>query len=177
MMTRTAPTGFTLIEMMISIAIVIILIQLATPSFMGAIKRYQAAAIKDELEATIHLARAEAVRRGTPIQILRTTTCGKVIVSRDDWSCGWEMFADVNANGVKNIGEQVLQTYAAPNSYQLTHPSKGENLGFNIWGGVSGLAHRFVIKPNNESDDRYSIALCISSGTRLRTIMGRSTCS
>jgi len=59
--------GFTIIELMVTIAIAAILLTIAAPSFQQLIKSNQVAAQNNELIAMIHLARSEAVRRN-PLQ-------------------------------------------------------------------------------------------------------------
>jgi type IV fimbrial biogenesis protein FimT len=169
--------GFTLIEMMVVISIVAILTFLAIPSFVETIKRYHVAAIKDELEASIHLARAEAIRRGVQVILSRTTGCGKTLVDSGDWGCGWEMVIDSNADSIKTVGEQILQTYSIPGNYLLNHfAGAPQSLAFNVWGQVTVRAHRFVIKPYNTTSEEANTTLCINSGSRLKTVAGSSTC-
>ena len=55
--------GITLIELMVTIAVIAILATIAVPSFQEIIKRNQVAAQTNELIALIHLARNEAIRR------------------------------------------------------------------------------------------------------------------
>ncbi len=50
MSNRRAQSGFTLIELMIVIAIIGILLTLAVPSFVGAIKHAREAALKEDLQ-------------------------------------------------------------------------------------------------------------------------------
>lgn len=170
--------GFTLIEMTVVVGIVVILASLAIPSFVETIKRYHVAGIKDELEASIHLGRAEAIRRGVPIVLGRTNACGKALVDSGDWGCGWEMVIDSDANGIKTEGEQILQTYSMPANYLLNHFAGGaQSLVLNVWGQVSGVGHRFVISQVGDMSGVSTNSLCISSGGRLRTVVGSFTCS
>lgn len=67
---RTPPlfgrqTGFTLIEVMVAIGILAILAGLAAPSFRATIERYQIRTVREDLTASIYLARSEAIRRGS----------------------------------------------------------------------------------------------------------------
>lgn len=59
--------GFTLMELMIAIAILSILIVIAVPSISETIKNNQIAAQNNELIALINLARNEAIRRNIPV--------------------------------------------------------------------------------------------------------------
>lgn len=82
---RAAQRGFTLIEAMISIAVMAILMTIAVPSFKDASLRSQLRASANDLVASAHLARSEAIKRNAVI-----TMC----VSSDGASCatsgGWE---------------------------------------------------------------------------------------
>lgn len=173
-------SGFTLIEMMVSLAIAAILAQLAIPGFAMTIKRYQISAIKDELEASIYLGRAEAVRRGVPVILRRTIDCGKTIAGNDDWSCGWEMFVDENLNGHWSEGEHILQAYLLPQNYSLKHPAlsnQAASLVLNIWGQFAVVAHKFVISAADSPSAVTTTSLCINRGGRMRTVIGSSTCT
>ena len=62
----TRMQGFTLMELMIAIAVLAILITIAAPSISETIRNNQIAAQNNELIALINLARNEAVRRNIP---------------------------------------------------------------------------------------------------------------
>ena len=60
---RRSNPGFTLVELLIVIAVLAIGLTIAVPSFQEIIKRNQIAAQNNELIALVHLARNEAIRR------------------------------------------------------------------------------------------------------------------
>lgn len=55
--------GITLIELMVTLAVLAILITIAAPSFQTLIKSNQVAGANNEIIAMMHLARSEAIRR------------------------------------------------------------------------------------------------------------------
>jgi len=94
--------GFTLIETMISIAIMSILLAIAVPSFAESRLASQLRSSSSSLLASANLARSEAIKRNKPVQLC---------VSADGKECGgggWEQ------GWIVTLGkERVLQTQAA----------------------------------------------------------------
>lgn len=174
---RFETSGFSIIELMVAVSILAVLSSLAGPSFVDAIRRYKINAATDELTANIQLARAEAIRRGFPVLLSRTTGCTNTQIDSNDWSCGWEVVVDTNRNGVKNAAEQVLQTYAVPDGYGLMHTGLGAVLVVNVWGQAQGVGQNFVFTPPEGVAGSSTTTLCITSGGRIRTIKGDAGCN
>lgn len=72
--------GFTLIELMVAISVLVILSTLAVPSFRALIQNNRATTLSNELVTSINYARSEAVRRGLVVSI-----CS------DDWTDSWRV--------------------------------------------------------------------------------------
>nr|WP_315465096.1 GspH/FimT family pseudopilin [uncultured Rhodoferax sp.] len=169
--------GFSIIELMVVIAILAVLSSLAGPSFIEAIRQYKIKAAADELTSQIQLARSEAIRRGFPVLLSRTTGCSNQLIDTDDWSCGWEVVVDSNRNGAKNASEQVLQTFLLPDGFGLVRPGLGSVLQINVWGQAQGAGQKFVFTPPEGVSGRATTTLCINSGGRIRVIKGDASCS
>jgi len=95
--------GFTLIEMMVVIVIAAILITVAIPSYQTTIRQNRITTQAAELMDTFSTARIEAVGRSSAVTVCSSanhTSC--VGAGGNDWSVGWIIFQDLDANGVFN---------------------------------------------------------------------------
>jgi type IV fimbrial biogenesis protein FimT len=74
-------SGVTLIELLIATSIIVVLAALAIPSFTQMIQDSRIRAASDSILSGIQVARAEAVKRNTPVQFdLRTNSAWSVCV-------------------------------------------------------------------------------------------------
>lgn len=84
--------GFTLIELMISVAVVGILLTLAAPSFYDFLLVQRLKGVNAELVTALQLARSEAVSRGRDVQVQFGTPGGGAAMS-----C-YTLYLDTSAN-------------------------------------------------------------------------------
>lgn len=85
-------SGFTLIELIVTVSLAGILMAVAIPSFVEAIKSNRLTTQTNEFMAALNLARSEAIKRGVQVTIQRKgSTSGA-------WEEGWRMFVDSDAN-------------------------------------------------------------------------------
>jgi type IV fimbrial biogenesis protein FimT len=175
-------SGFTLIEVMVSLTVLGVLAALAAPSFSESIKKYRVNAIREELIASLQTARTEAIRRGRPVVLIReidTSVCTDTGATSDDWNCGWRMVVDADSNNTISIAERdaPLKVTLLPTGYDVQHTSLGNQIVFGPWGQATGVGQKFVIYNSTDGLSGSSTkSICISNGGRIRVVKG-STCS
>lgn len=71
-MTKREQTGITLVELLVSIAILSILLAWTFPSFQGSFARYRVNGAADGMHADMHFTKAEAIKRAIPVKLIIT---------------------------------------------------------------------------------------------------------
>lgn len=84
--------GFTIIELMTTLAVVAVLAAISAPSFSEMLRSHRLTTQANLFLSQMHLARSEAVRRGQPVMILSNS-------SSQDWADGWIIFIDSAFDG------------------------------------------------------------------------------
>lgn len=88
MISPSRSTGFTLVELMIVIAILAIISAVAIPSFRDVIQGNQRVSCADQLAGVLQYARSEAVRRHSPIRVAgleeEAEIDGGILIEDDD---------------------------------------------------------------------------------------------
>jgi len=111
---RVNVTGFTLIELMVSLAIVVILLGVAVPSLTTFQRNAQLTTFTNTMLASMNAARGEAMKRGRYA----------MVVPKDlsNWSSGWIVFVDVDRSQTYDVAADItiLTQGAAPSYLTLT---------------------------------------------------------
>jgi type IV fimbrial biogenesis protein FimT len=104
--------GFTLVELMVVIAIVAILLVVGVPSYKYVSNSYRISGEVNGLLGDAQFARSEAIKEGQQV-ILCTSTNGTTCAGVDTWQSGWIVCVDLNNDNLCDDGEPVLRTQAA----------------------------------------------------------------
>lgn len=83
-----APRGFTLIELMVAIAVLAILLGIAVPSFNDATLSSKLGSYANSLVASANLARGEAIKRNTTVTLCVSAN-GTSCATTGGWEQGW----------------------------------------------------------------------------------------
>ena len=102
--------GFTLIELVITVALMAIMLAVATPSFVSYQRNSELVNIANNFLAALNAARSEGMKRNMYAMVVP-------INNDNDWSSGWVVFVDVNADGEYDSGDIVVLREEALPSY------------------------------------------------------------
>jgi type IV fimbrial biogenesis protein FimT len=114
--------GFTLLELMVVLAITAILSAVAIPSFSRMIQANTVSNNVNILLADLRYARSEAMRRGGGVVMCRSDApealhpvCSTASSGADGhgWADGWILFQDWNGNGMQDADEPLLRVQTA----------------------------------------------------------------
>lgn len=149
-----ASAGITIIELVISLAVVSILATTGVPAFSNFIQSNKLSESAYDVLETIQLARSEAVKRRSRVVLCRsadpllaTPSCGG---TPHTWTTGWLVFASGDSNNTYEAATDTLLgvgLVASSNVTIITNSTSNNNLEYNSDGTTneSGGTARFAI--------------------------------
>jgi type IV fimbrial biogenesis protein FimT len=137
--------GFTLIELMVTLAVLVVLITLALPNFQELIQSNRIQSATAELQTSLAMARGEAIKRGGDAKV---TLLAKTVGGATSWSNGHTVFVDRSALGATlaqlatestaaagRAGEMLLDTPAPNVSVSFTEEGSSQ-LNYVTYNGL-----------------------------------------
>ena len=173
---RGAERGFSLLEVMVVVAILAILAALAGPSFTPMIERWRVRDATESLQSALYYARSEAIKRG-----------GNVVIKTTDganWNSGWSVFYDANRDAVqatcdatKTPNECDLQVMVALPQVTITPDPASATLTADRWGSLGGTQVALTLAPKgSDASSPNALKLCLSAGGRIKQKKGSEAC-
>jgi len=145
MHSRPAQRGFTLIEAMVAIAVMMALMAIAIPSYRDASYRSQLRSAANDLVTSAHFARSEAIKRNAPVTMCMSSD-GEHCTASGSWEQGWIVRSDItlrrqtatasgvriSAGGLVNLTFQPTGADATPVSFRVCRVSTNAGLEARI---------------------------------------------
>ncbi len=165
---RQRQSGFTMIELMVTVAVVAILAAIALPSFQQSMRSSRVATTTNEVIASLSLARTEAIR-GLGAAGVCASTDGLSCASSTDWAAGWVVWReDQPASGAPVFS--VVRYVQPKQRTTVTGPLDG--VEFTVQGRSQSGAEQFGVVPV----DAAAPARCIRVGATGQTRTTQAAC-
>lgn len=158
---KRAQAGFTLLELMVVVAIVGVLMAVAIPAMGNFIRNGRITAAANDVMAALHFTRSEAIKRRQPVTLCTSTNALNAdgsantvdpVCEDSELLTGWIVFVDLNGDGVRDAGDTVLLNHG-PMNEEITAATSADRFV------VTYLLNGFADDPNGAS-----IALCDARG-------------
>lgn len=119
-MLQAGQAGYSLIELLVVMALGVILLSIAAPSMTGILDTERSRSFGNALLSSLNLARSEAIKRNARAVLCKSAD-GLSCTFSGGWEQGWLVFHDVNNNAALDSGEQVIDRQGpAPQGLSLT---------------------------------------------------------
>jgi type IV fimbrial biogenesis protein FimT len=146
--TRDAARGFSLIELLVTVAVAAVLATIALPSFMELIRTNRLISAADQFNADVLIARREAIKRNSRVLVCPAgTTAGRCGSGASAWAGGWMVCYDNDFNGdcddspSDGTNPNPIRKHAAiDSSLTLTGPATMARFNANGTQGDAGAA-------------------------------------
>jgi len=149
--------GFSLLELMVVLALASVLATLAIPSYQALLQRW---ALRTEAQALVddlRHARAQALSRGQSVSICPSVD-GRMCAAHADWGHGWLIFLDLDANRVIAATELVLRQHRVTSTIR--------SISSNSNASLAGL----TFAPNGQARGAGQGLTLLGAGTSRRLV-------
>lgn len=169
--------GFTLVELMVTLAILGVLLVVAVPLASSLGNSMKLTSLSNAFISQLHLARSEAIKRNGRVAICKSGD-GRRCSPGGGWEQGWIMFSDANNNGVREETETLVQSFSAfPPGFRLAgnfnvarYVSFGPSGGTRMTGGAFQAGTLTVCKASLEKTEARQIVINAVGRPRIQKV-------
>lgn len=173
---RGRGAGFTLVEVLITMAVAGILLSIAVPSFRYVTNSNRIAGEQNGLVGDLQFARAEAIKEGRTVTVC-VSTDGNTCANTATWQSGWIVFSDPTDVGVHDAGETVFRvqkTFSSTDTFLASNNVFA--ITFNRDGYAVGIPNGTLITLHDASDtSAWTRCLSINLSGEMATVVAGVT--
>lgn len=161
--------GFTIVELMVTVAVMAILAAIGVPSMQGLVRNFRLNGAAGEMSAALQLARSEATRRNARVMVCPSSD-GLVCGSGTNWT-RWIVLGAAN----NSSAAEVLRDESVPSTVRVSGPTGG--IQFNPSGMVSTQRVVTVCIPTtNPGNNQRQFTVMVSGTARVASVNGGGAC-
>jgi type IV fimbrial biogenesis protein FimT len=187
-------SGFTLLELLVVLAIAAVLATLAAPSLVQFVTRSAMQSVSNDFIGSLQRARTEAVNLNMCVTICKSNSTSNAAprctpgaagdYAADDWHMGWIIYRNpscdrnVTTADPANAGNIVIVRQPGDSRYTLVVESGGpKSMTFGSQGypGLAAAA-RFSLKDSQNSNSQFNRSICLDSLGRTRILADGAAC-
>jgi len=159
--------GFSLVEVIVTMAIAAIVLTVGVPSFQSYTQNNRQTIAINELATALQLARSSAITHRMRAVVCKSSD-GANCTTMGTWTQGWIVFTDADNNNTFDAGENILRVHG-PVQGNVTisgNANTADLIVFNPQGILASLNGRITYCDSRGNN--YATALFISRGGRVR---------
>lgn len=111
--------GFTIIEMIITVALLAVMLGVAVPGFSSLFANNKLTEVSNRFLSSMIFARSEAINRNDSVSMCLLNDAGNGCDNDGRWEDGWMIWVDTNSSNTFNVGEEIAVEAPLPNNYTL----------------------------------------------------------
>jgi type IV fimbrial biogenesis protein FimT len=155
---RRASRGFTLVELMVTISVLLVLAVIAMPQVGPFLQRQRLKNATMDLASTVVLARSEAIKRNGTIYVIANGT---------DWSRGWTVSSAAAVSAASTIRSQ-----NALDGLRISESGSNTSFNFGGDGRMAGTGMSFTVQPTVTSQGQQPLCVAVGATGRVQTTKG-----
>lgn len=163
-------SGFTLIELMIAIALTAMLMSMAVPAMDVFVSNARQTGAINDFVSSMHLARSTAITTNTRVTLCPSangTTCEII-----GWDRGWIVFSDLDSDQIVDLDETITSRFEGVNNLSIDSAEFANFLLYRPNGrvmnaAVDGSAGEFVVCDDRGASHAKVMIIELSGRPRL----------
>lgn len=178
---KSRAAGFTLLEMLLTLALSALLMAVAVPTLSRLLSKAAVQSAADALVGDLRYARSEAIKRAGTVSVC-SSAGGVACASSAAWRDGWMVFVDADGNGRLDPEDQILRVQERLEplaSIGSATPANDKRfIAYQASGMARAAAQSFILTPSGAGSASLVRVVCVSmQGRAALRASGVSACS
>lgn len=156
---RARGLGFTLVELVMVVAILLILLAIGVPALAPLVERHRAATAMSSLSTQMQLTRMAAISYRRPA-VLCPSRDGSACDGGTDWGIGWLLFLDLDGNQQPDAADEILRN----------EPGPATGSGMRLV-GTTGRPRLRYLPDGRSAGSNLTVSVCNAGGVLLGAVI------